>query len=209
MRGAIIGGMDTADTGSAPVVGAGPADEDPVGSVLEQALRRGERGADDGALESVLVSAWNDAAGILADGRAARQAASCLLRPVPGDLVLIWSPATGPGWVLGILERAGENETAVLAVPGSLAIEAPRVGIAAHSVHVVAEDLLTSVRNHHAVTHTHTETSDVRVAQIGTDIRRATTADDAVEGTFLQRTGTWISNTVRDARLRARTFLFD
>ena len=63
-------------------------------------------------------------------------------------------------------------------------------------MHIQAEDFLTSTRNRHAVEHVRTETVDTRVAQIGTDVRRAGHASDEVEGTMLQRTGTWISNTV-------------
>ena len=76
-------------------------------------------------------------------------------------------------------------------------------------MHIQAQDFLTSTRNRHAVEHVRTETVDTRVAQIGTDIRRASHASDEVEGTILQRAGTWISNTVREARHHARAFLFD
>ena len=71
-------------------------------------------------------------------------------------------------------------------------------------MHIQAEDFLTSTRNRHAVEHVRTETVDTRVAQVGTDVRRAGHASDEVEGTMLQRAGTWVSNTVREARHRAR-----
>ena len=73
---------------------------------------------------------------------------------------------------------------------------------------IAARDFLSSARNRHIVEDTRTETSRLRVTQVGTDIRRVTTSDETVDGTLLQRAGTWISTTVRDARLTARTFLF-
>ena len=84
-----------------------------------------------------------------------------------------------------------------------------RLALTAEAVHIHAHDFITSTRNRHAVEHTRTETVQTRVAQIGTDIRRATHASDEVQGTVLQRAGTWISSTVREARLHARAFLFD
>ena len=179
-------------------------------SILRRVLARGDdEGPAGGALREMSVSVWTGTTGVLSDGCTARLGASCLLRPSPGDRVLIWSGDDRRNWVLSVLLRAADDATALLATPGPLAIEAPRVGISAGAVHIVSEDFLTSTRNRHAVEETRTETARVRVARIGTDIRRVNTADDAIEGTFLQRAGTWISNTAREARLRARTFLFD
>ena len=56
---------------------------------------------------------------------------------------------------------------------------------------------------------TSTETSRLRVTQIDTDVRRTGNADHTVAGALLQRMGTWVSTTVRDARLTARSFLFN
>ena len=53
---------------------------------------------------------------------AARRAAGCLLRPEPGDTVLVHVPEVGDVFVLSVLERA--NPMAVLDVPGELRIEA-------------------------------------------------------------------------------------
>lgn len=178
-------------------------------STLRRLLARDDDGPACGSLREGNVSVWTETTGVLSDGCTTRLGASCLLRPAPGDRVLVWSGDDGQHWVLSVLRRAAGDETALLAVPCPLAIEAPRVGISARGVHIVSEDFLTSTRNRHAVEETRTETARVRVAHIDTDIRRVNTADDAIEGTFLQRTGTWISNTAREARLRARTFLFD
>ena len=184
-------------------------------SVIERMLA--ERQADAGGagtLRQTTVSAWQGGNGTLAGGIAASRGASCLIRPGTGDTVLAWCPhAGGSAYVVAVLAQAADAQGAdaptVLSAEQSLALEAPSVGITAKVVHVGCEDLLTHARNAHTVEHTRTETARVRVAQIGTDIRRATTVDDEVSGTLLQRTGTWISNTVREARFKARSFLFD
>lgn len=170
---------------------------------------RSPDGEGAGSMGEATVSAWTDTAGVLGDGHAARLGASCLLQPAPGDRVLVWSGSDDRRWVLAVLLRPNEEAESVLAMPGNVTVKAPRIAMAANAVHIAAEDFLTSTRNRHAVEGTRTETCDVRVSQIGTDIRRVTTADESVEGTLLQRAGTWISTTMRDARLRARTFLFD
>ena len=182
-------------------------------SVLAQMLARGSETSGD-FLETTIAT-WSGQSGTLENGRMAGLAASCLLRPAPGDRVLVWSRPSAPeseatptSWVLGILERPSDA-AAVLSTSTPLAIEAPKVGIAAGAVHIAAEDYISSVRNHHAVEDTRTVTARLRVADIGTDVRHASSAVDEVSGTMLQRAGTWISNTVREARLRARTFLFD
>ena len=186
-------------------------------SVLEQVFACGGEAPLDGALGETVVATWAGTVGTLVDGRIAHVAASCLMRPAAGDRVLVWlathrqsgdsTPAVG-GWIIAIIERSS-SDTSVLASATPLAIETPRLGICAGAVHIAAHDFLTSTRNRHAVEDTRTETARVRVSEVGTDIRRVTIADDQVEGTLLQRAGTWISNTTRDARLKARTFLFD
>lgn len=175
-------------------------------SFVEHLLRPREPRSGLGEAE---VLSWSDTAGVLDDGAVARQSVSCLVRPCPGDRVLAWSDDTGTAWVLAVLQRPDEAAGAVLSAPGGMTLEAPRIALSANAVQIAAQDFLTNVHNRHAVENTRTEHSKVRVSQVGTDIRRATTADDMVEGTFVQRTGTWLSNTVRDARLRARSFLFD
>lgn len=183
-------------------------------SVLERVLGGQTGGAPGGALCEATVAAWSESSGSLEDGRVAQSAASCLLRPAPGDRVLVWTgndeggPSEKKAWVLSVIERSGDDAL-VLATSRPLAVKAPSVGVSTEKMHIAAGDFLTSTRNRHAVEDTRTETVRVRVAQVGTDIRRADTVHDDVRGTFLQRAGTWISNTLRDARLRARTFLFD
>ena len=181
-------------------------------SVLDRVLNDPLGRARGGVLCEATVAAWSETTGSLQDGRVARLATSCLLRPAPGDRVLIWvrddNGQPGHVWVLNVIDRPG-NDAAVLAASRPLAIKAPRVGIATDTMHVASRDFLTTTRNRHAVEDTRTETVRVRVAQVSADIRRADTVDEEIRGTFLQRAGTWISNTARDARLKARTFLFD
>ena len=179
-------------------------------TVIERMLaERQAEAADQGALRQTAVLAWRDGRGTLTGGVAATRAASCLLRPAEGDTVLAWCPDTGAAaHVIAVLARPASAET-VLSADAPLAIEAPSIGISGKVVQIGCEDLLTRAKNAHAVEDTRTETARVRVSQIGTDIRRATTVDDEVVGTLLQRTGTWISNTVREARFKARSFLYD
>lgn len=204
--------MSTGNIGEArsarPVPGEDASLAPEAPSFVAHLLGRGPSDASAGLGEAV-VAAWSDETGTFADGRIAGLGASCLLRPAPGDRVLAWTGEDGRCWVLAVLQRHSQEAPAVLATGGAITIEAPRLAMAARAVHIVAEDFLTSTRHRHAVEGTRTETCDVRVSQVGTDIRRATTVDDDVKGTLWQRTGTWISNTARDARLKARTFLFD
>ena len=177
-------------------------------SVLDRMLADPATAQRAGNLVEAIVTTWAETTGTLADGRTARLGASCLLQPTPGDRVLVWSGEDGQRWILNVLHRADEK-SALLAIPGAATIKADRIALTADAVHIQAEDFLTSTRNRHAVEDVRTETVNTRVAQIGTDIRRASHAIDEVEGTVLQRAGTWISNTLREARLHARAFLFD
>ena len=182
-------------------------DTEGASSVLEHMLAH-PRHARAGVMVETEVATWAETAGTLVDGHAARLGASCLLRPMAGDRVVVWSDEEGGRWIVSVLTRSGAP-SAVLAVPGPLTIDATRVGLVAEAVHIHAGNFITSTRNRHAVEHTRTETAEVRVSQVGTDIRRATHVSDEVQGTILQRAGSWISNTVREARLHARAFLFD
>ncbi len=181
------------------------ADDSPV--FVEQLLRAGAEESPPGQLIEHDVLAWSGTAGTLSDGHTARTGFSCLVRPEPGDRVLVW-PGKDESWVLAIMHRRSE-QPAVISMSGNAALEASRLSLAAESVHIAAGDLLTSARNMQAVSDVHTETSRLRVTQVGTDVRRVGNADDAVEGTLLQRLGTWVSTTARDARLTARSFLFN
>ena len=196
------------DTRGGPAAGSVAGGENPTSSVLERMLAHPHppRG---GSMIETGVAVWTEMNGTLADGRPARLGASCLLRPMAGDRVVVWSDEEGERWIVAVLHRPGEAPPAVVAASGPLTIQAPRVGLAADAVHIHAQDFITSTRNRHAVEHTRTETVRTRVADVGTDIRRATHASDEVRGTILQRAGTWISSTVREARLHARAFLFD
>ena len=171
-------------------------------------LAHPESASEPGRLADAVLASWADTSGTLADGATVRLAASCLVRPSSGDRVLVYSSADEVRWILAVLD-APQSRTTVLAASEGLAIEAPRVAVAAQAVHILADDFLSNARNRHAVEHVRTETVRTRVAQIGTDVRRASQATDEVEGTVLARAGMWISNTLKEARLHARAFLFD
>jgi hypothetical protein len=61
----------------------------------------------------------------------ARRAKSCLVAPEVGDRVMIAASATGPAWVLAVLEGDPASATTSLEVPGTLRIEAESVAIRA------------------------------------------------------------------------------
>ena len=154
------------------------------------------------------VGAWADERGTLDNGQPVRLAASCLTQPMVGDRVLFWTSEDG-AWILSVLERADDLAPVTLRGKTGVALEAPRVLLRGKAVHIAADEFLSSVRNRHAVERTRTEHSKLRVSQVGTDIRRVDTAEERVSGTLVQRTGTWLSSTVREARLKARSFLFE
>ena len=180
----------------------------PAHSVLDRMLGSRAEGTTGSVVESTVTS-WSETAGVLDDRGPARLGASCLLRPQAGDRVLMWQGAGGDRWILAVLERPETAAPAVLATAGPLSINAPQVALNAGKVHLQANDFVTGVRNRHTVEHVRTESVHTRVAQVGTDVRRANHVTDEVQGTVLQRAGTWISTTLREARLHARAFLFD
>ncbi|MCY4303283.1 MAG: DUF3540 domain-containing protein [Aestuariivita sp.] len=186
------------------------ADNDRAEGLVEHLLSaRTKKTGDVARPEVVKVYSWSEERGMLENGNSASLSASCLLRPEAGDIVLTWSDGTNY-WVTAVLTRANPESPAILQTSSSkMAINAKNILLTGQAVHVAAEDFLTSVKNRHAVENTRTENCQFRVSQIGTDIRRVGTADEEISGTLLQRTGTWLSTTMRDARLRARTFLFD
>lgn len=69
------------------------------------------------ALRSCRLSAAVDDRWRLADGRVARLATGCLLRPLAGDLVLVADTPEG-AFVVQVLDRA-DGQTADLSVPGA------------------------------------------------------------------------------------------
>ena len=155
--------------------------------------------------EDVVRECLHDAIG-LESGSTAARAGSCLVRPEPGDRILVWR--TGEECiVIAVLERKGGGAT-VIASQSGLVLEAPCVSVRGERVDFHAGELLTSARAIHEVSRVSTRSAEVRVAEIGTDVRRAKTARDEVEGTFVQRIGTWVSDTAREARIAARTMLF-
>ena len=161
-----------------------------------------------GVFEEEVVRQSRDDAMRLENGSTAARAPSCLVRPEPGDRVLVWRTG-GKRVAIAVLERSDDSGAAtVVGSRTGLVLESPRVSVRAESVHVRAGELLTSARAVHEVSRITTRSAELRVAEIGTDIRRAKTARDEVEGTFVQRLGAWVSDTTREARIAARAMLF-
>ena len=192
---------------AASVPNAPPA-QDPS-NLLERMLAGNASKSQVGQLSDATISKWSGHSGILDDDREVFAGASCLLRPEMGDRVLIWCGSDNRCFILNVLQRANKQATSVWATDGPIQIEAPRVGIKAKTVHISGNDFVSTTRNRFSSEDTRTETARLRVADVKTDIRRSVTVHDEIKGSLIQRTGTWVSRTVREARLHARTFLFD
>lgn len=177
-------------------------------SVLDHVLIQSDAPKTHG-LQTSSVASWLDQTGVLADGQQAKLASSCFVTPCAEDQVLVWLDEQGVCFVLSVLTRKAQDAPVVIQSENPMSIEAPVVGLQAESVRVHADDFLSRAKRRYAVEHTRTETVDLRVARIETDIRHADRVSDEVTGSLLQRAGTWISNTVREVRHKARTFLFD
>ena len=171
-----------------------------------QALRSVAGTRRPGALEEDAVRECTRDGVRLEDGAPAAVAPSCLVRPVPGDRILVWRSAED-SIVVAVLARAGDGALAVGARRG-IRLEAPRIAVRAGRVHVLAGELVTSAGAVHEVSRVSTRSAELRVADIGTDVRRANNVRDEVAGTFVQRLGAWVSDTAREARIAARTMLF-
>ena len=164
--------------------------------------------AEGGALVSATIRTWDGDEGVVEDGSRAVRATSCLVVPAPADRVLVWREARGPMRVLAVLSRPssvpmrlGLGETATL--------NAGILGIEARRIQQSAGEVLMCAREHHEVLEVQSSHVGTRVAEVGTDIRRAQHASDEVRGTLLQRAGAWMAHTLREARLSARATLFD
>ena len=171
-------------------------------SVLDQVLDAPTK------MQTAKIVSWAGYQGTLADGRAVKLSASCLMQPAVGDDVLVW-PGEDKAWVINILSRKEQNAPTIIKSDQAIIIDAPKIGISAETIQINAEDMVTYVLNSHAVEHTRTEQIKTRVAQVGTDIKQADRVFDQVKGSMLQRAGTWIVNTAQIVRHKARTVLFD
>jgi hypothetical protein len=81
--------------------------------------------AAPGLVRGTVLPEGTDGVLVALDGGAsisARRAAGCLLRPEPGDTVLLHLPEPGKAYVLCVLEKAGQ--VAVFDAPGELRIKA-------------------------------------------------------------------------------------
>ena len=179
-------------------------------SVLDRLLspEPGSVEAEGGALVSATVRTWSGDEGVVDDGSRALRATSCLVVPAPADRVLVWRDVHGPMRVLAVLSRPssvpmrlGLGETATL--------NAGVLGIEARRIQQSAGEVLLCAREHHEVLEVQSSHVGTRVAEVGTDVRRAQHASDEVRGTLLQRAGAWMAHTLREARLSARATLFD
>ncbi len=146
---------------------------------------------------------------LLADGRSVQVSASCLVQPKPKDWVLVWSNNHGQAWILNLLSRDSADEPLVISSDKAIQINARKIGLNAQTVHVKADNLVTHAVNNHSVEQTRTEQIKLRVTQVGTEIRRADRVLEKVNGSLIQKFGTWVVNAAQEVRHKARTVLFD
>lgn len=99
--------------------------------------------------EAVIHEALDGHVWRLEDGRAARQATSCVVTPEPGDRVLLVSMADDSRYVLHVLSRQ-EHRGATLNVPGAerLSIRQANIDVASQTIamRAVGEMELTAVQ---------------------------------------------------------------
>ena len=92
--------------------------------------------------EASIAVELGDGAYLLDDGRAAQQAASCMVVPAQGDRVLVAACRQGDNYIVHLLSRS-QAEEAFVSVPGArhLTLRQPRIALAAtervalHSLH--------------------------------------------------------------------------
>jgi len=108
--------------------------------------------------EAEVADVLDDGSFRLADGRRARQAASCLLRPEVGDTVVMLHSASGLFITAVLLRAAAADATARLSVPGAhtLALEQTRIELTAHhrlGLHCLGDVELSSATARYRSTH--------------------------------------------------------
>ena len=184
----------------------------PDAGVLERLLAPGappEPAA--GTFLSARVATWAEGAGTLEDGGSVRRAASCLVAPRPGDRVVVWrlDAPSHEAWVTAVLERADADAALPLELGERASLDAGVLALRARQLTQGAGAIVVSAREHHLSADVQSVHAQARVAEIGTDVRRARHATDEVTGTRLQRAGTWLAHTLREARMSAKAVLFD
>ena len=188
--------------------------------VLESAFKKEEENAslennaqseiDDLSLD--LITNWKEGEGLLASGKKARQSISCLVQPESGDKVLYWTDQSGDepvAWIITVIARKDPLAPVSININAPLKIEAPEIGFQSDTISIVADDFYSSSQTRNVIEQNRTETIDFRISHIGTDQRNAGSVEDRISGSFVQRIGTWFTNTLKEARHKARTFMFE
>lgn len=187
--------------------GSVSTDESVLGRMLTEETNP-PGGADMHQMEEAMIARWSEKTGTLLDGRLVRMGNSCLVSPSTGDQVLVTS-YKGDCWLLAILKRADNNAKLTLSSSTRLDFQAPSITLITEKMNLTAEEFLSRVENRQCVEETHTQTSKLRVSEVETDIRTATTVEDSISGFRLQRMGQWLVNVAREARMTAKSFIFD
>lgn len=184
-------------------------------SVLENILTQdGQPSAVEGVAENTIaiseavITEWSGTEGVLSDGRRVQLDASCLVSPALQDEVLVAAKDQDQCWLIAILNRTAKEEGLLISSPHEIALQAAHITFATPQMQVLAQESLSRVRDHYIVTEHKTETTELRIAQVGTDVRHAGTVTSWVSGIFFQQLGKWIITIANDARLKAKSFWF-
>lgn len=160
-------------------------------------------------MSEAVIAEWSGAEGVLSDGRKVRVDASCLVSPMPQDEVLVAAKGQDQCWLIAVLNRTAKEEGLLISLPYEATLQAAHIAFATPQMHVLSGESLSCVRDHYIVAEHKTETTELRISQVGTDVRHADTVTDWVGGILFQRLGRWMITIANDARLRAKSFWFE
>lgn len=158
--------------------------------------------------EGVIVE-WFGRNGTLADGRKVCCGDAFSVQPQPQDRVLITKADGKQWWVMAILTRSRDDDTRALFSTDKVTVQAEQTIIVAERMQITATDFLSQTQNRHAIEENRVAHVNLRVVEVGTDIKTVSTAEDDTKGILLQRLGRWIFTALNDARLKAKSFIYD
>lgn len=161
-----------------------------------------------GFMEEAVIDVWSAQKKVLVDGRNALLSDGCLVKPAPKDRVLVFTENLHNCTILAILER-GLSTSIVLSATNMLAFEGNQATLAAKKIRWASTNFLSSASNHYIAKDLQTEIIKLRITETNTIVRQANTTDDNIHGVLLQRFGTWLSDTAKEVRMKAKQFLFE
>ena len=155
-----------------------------------------------------MIDVWSAQKKVLVDGRNALLSDGCLVKPASKDRVLVFTDNLHSCTILAILERNSDTPIA-LSATNTLAFESNRTALSAKKIRWASTNFLSSALHHYITKDMQTEIIKMRITETHTIVRQATTTDDNIHGVLLQRFGTWLSDTAKEVRMKAKQFLFE